>query len=82
MSKQLVRSACLAIVAGVGTAEAAEIVVLESTSPRYVAGQIVDAAQAVRPRGRGDVHDRDRGRAPGANRWPVLGPADRHRARR
>jgi hypothetical protein len=47
MSNQRCAAAFLAIVIGVGSAEAAEIVVLESSSPRYVAGQSVDAAQPV-----------------------------------
>jgi hypothetical protein len=47
MSNRLYAVAFLAIVSGVGRAEAAEVVVLESTSPRYMAGQIVDAAQPV-----------------------------------
>jgi hypothetical protein len=37
----------VAIVASLGAAEAAEVVVLESTSPRYAAGQTVEAAQPV-----------------------------------
>lgn len=47
MSKRLHAIAFLAIVCGLSRAEAAEVVVLESTSPRYMAGQIVDAAQPV-----------------------------------
>ncbi len=47
MGKRLCAATVLAIMAGVGAAEAAEVVVLESTSPRYVAGQSVDAAQSV-----------------------------------
>jgi hypothetical protein len=47
MGKRVCAAAVLAIMAGIGATEAAEVVVLESTSPRYVAGQAVDAAQSV-----------------------------------
>ena len=47
MNKHSFACAALLLVAGLATAQTAQIVVLESTSPRYAAGQTVDATQAI-----------------------------------
>jgi hypothetical protein len=47
MSKRHCAAALLAILAGMSSAESAEIVVLESSSPRYMAGQSVEATDPV-----------------------------------
>jgi hypothetical protein len=47
MRKHFFACAALLLVAGLATGQTAQIVVLESTSPRYVAGQTVDATQVI-----------------------------------